>query len=347
MLILRTSGSNFGSTYINVKDYGAVGDDVTNDRNAFLAAVTAAGVGGIIYVPKGNYYLNGAINTAAGRDEINLLEGQTIFGDGNSSVLRTSTNTRIIGLRNHAATVGSHYVKIHSLKFKGSGKNAGHAFQTGISCTLGNYFDIYNCTFEDISGTPAQNGGGGIYLTNIATGSSDGGRIGLNYYKNCNGGLVFASRSEYVTVMGGSAGGCNTGLCIGSGNIYVSGFVAHNNAIGYDIISGTNDGHGSIVGGSANHNTTYNLRIKDVENGFVFSGTQFYQGHILVDNTLATNFIGCHVVAGSGGDYNMTIQNGAYAHFVGCRLPKSPTVGYLNIQVLTGGIFSDANNVDQ
>lgn len=41
----------------NVKDedYGAVGDGVTDDRTAIVAAVAAAGIGGIVYFPAGDY----------------------------------------------------------------------------------------------------------------------------------------------------------------------------------------------------------------------------------------------------------------------------------------------------
>jgi hypothetical protein len=40
---------------VNVKDFGAVGDGVTDDTAAFQAAASAAGIGNPIFVPSGNY----------------------------------------------------------------------------------------------------------------------------------------------------------------------------------------------------------------------------------------------------------------------------------------------------
>lgn len=56
-----------GSTWINVQDYGATGDGSTDDTTAIQDAIDAAAataasgaIGGIVFVPKGIYILNGA-----------------------------------------------------------------------------------------------------------------------------------------------------------------------------------------------------------------------------------------------------------------------------------------------
>jgi hypothetical protein len=50
-----TGGSGLG--FFNIMDYGAVGDGSTNDTNAIIAAIDAAGAagGGVVYVPPGTY----------------------------------------------------------------------------------------------------------------------------------------------------------------------------------------------------------------------------------------------------------------------------------------------------
>ncbi|HEX2558583.1 glycosyl hydrolase family 28-related protein, partial [Phenylobacterium sp.] len=67
----------------NVKDYGAVGNGVANDRAAIQAAVDAAHAagGGVVYLPPGVYGIaNGGLNkTNAG---IQLKDGVTLQGDG-------------------------------------------------------------------------------------------------------------------------------------------------------------------------------------------------------------------------------------------------------------------------
>ncbi|MFN3277758.1 MAG: glycosyl hydrolase family 28-related protein [Paracoccus hibiscisoli] len=47
--------------WVDVRDFGAVGNGVTNDRAAFLAADSAAG-GGQIVVPSGNFFISGDIS---------------------------------------------------------------------------------------------------------------------------------------------------------------------------------------------------------------------------------------------------------------------------------------------
>lgn len=56
--ITATGGGAGGGQFFNVRDYGAVGDGVTNDAAAFTAAYAAANlVGGLVLVPPGNFDL--------------------------------------------------------------------------------------------------------------------------------------------------------------------------------------------------------------------------------------------------------------------------------------------------
>src|SRR5262245_54016509 len=48
-----------GSSFINVKNYGAMGDGATDDTTAFQAAVNALpSAGGTVYVPPGDYVID-------------------------------------------------------------------------------------------------------------------------------------------------------------------------------------------------------------------------------------------------------------------------------------------------
>lgn len=60
----RTVVSKLADT-ISVKDFGAVGDGVTNDTAAFQAAIDSLGGAGQVYVPPGRYYLGSTLTVKA------------------------------------------------------------------------------------------------------------------------------------------------------------------------------------------------------------------------------------------------------------------------------------------
>lgn len=81
---------------ISAKDFGAVGDGVTDDRAAIAAAVAAAR-GKTVYFPEGNYLINtdgGSITL----EEVNLL-GQEVL-DGANAVIDQGVNFYITGTTN-------------------------------------------------------------------------------------------------------------------------------------------------------------------------------------------------------------------------------------------------------
>jgi hypothetical protein len=57
---------------VNVKDHGALGDNATDDTTAIQAAITAAGNGGTVWFPRGNYVIS----------TLTLAAGQTLRGSG-------------------------------------------------------------------------------------------------------------------------------------------------------------------------------------------------------------------------------------------------------------------------
>ncbi|MBK9584398.1 MAG: hypothetical protein KA099_03070 [Alphaproteobacteria bacterium] len=76
----RTSHNKF-SDLISVKDFGAVGDGVANDTNAFINALAAADM---VFIPKGEYRITATIR---------LTARKSLFGAGQKSVLKASANT--------------------------------------------------------------------------------------------------------------------------------------------------------------------------------------------------------------------------------------------------------------
>jgi hypothetical protein len=81
---------------VSVKDFGAVGDGVTDDSTAFQNAVNAA-ANGSLYVPSGTYLIDDT--------QIRVDSPCRIFGDGPTSILRFDIDTVSQGLRVASSSV--------------------------------------------------------------------------------------------------------------------------------------------------------------------------------------------------------------------------------------------------
>jgi len=77
--VVRTLKDKLGET-VSVKDFGAVGDGVTDDTAAIQAALDASDS---VYIPSGTYLLTTPIIIDTGV----YTQGKIIFGDGNTSIL--------------------------------------------------------------------------------------------------------------------------------------------------------------------------------------------------------------------------------------------------------------------
>jgi hypothetical protein len=78
-----------GGQLVNVKDYGAVGDGVTNDTAAFIKALAACAIdGGTCLVPEGTYLIS-ASGISTGRHKPSVLSGVHLTGAGRrASILK-------------------------------------------------------------------------------------------------------------------------------------------------------------------------------------------------------------------------------------------------------------------
>ena len=75
----RTSSNKF-SDLISIKDFGAVGDGLTDDTNAIINALAAANS---VFVPEGTYLISSTIT---------LTERQSLIGAGQKSVIKGNSN---------------------------------------------------------------------------------------------------------------------------------------------------------------------------------------------------------------------------------------------------------------
>lgn len=90
---------------VNPKDYGAVGDGVTDDTAAIQAAIEAA-VGGIVYIPYGVYKLGSPINANTSYNVI-CGAGATFVLDANVAAVQTDAQSTYVSTGATQVTVTS------------------------------------------------------------------------------------------------------------------------------------------------------------------------------------------------------------------------------------------------
>jgi hypothetical protein len=180
----RTVNSRLAET-VTVKDFGAKGDGVTDDTLAFARAITQAGAGGTVYVPRGKYVISSLSMTSA----VTLqgtpwsIQAQDPFGHANwsdngmeqSGTVLHITATSGIGISTAASGV---HIRDIAIIGPGSGTSIGVQFQDANFSSLDNVFianfmtgfrtvNMLDCTIKDLEvrGCGSGTNGGGIQTT--------------------------------------------------------------------------------------------------------------------------------------------------------------------------------------
>lgn len=109
MALTKAHNRMIRGSYVNVFDYGAVGDGTTDDTAALQAAVTAA-AGNALVIPDGNYFVTSTIT----------LSGCTIIGYGAKITSTVSNDDTLYGNTSN--------IKIYGLEIEGLG-NASYVAQ--------------------------------------------------------------------------------------------------------------------------------------------------------------------------------------------------------------------------
>jgi hypothetical protein len=127
---------------INVKDYGAVGDGVTDDYAAINSAMSHATAGSVIYFPPSPnpYLMSQSLSLGT--------NGVTFFAYPGSVTLKPkSTNTSTVVLFGAEAS----NVTVSGITFDGGGTSFGTSYPA-IQCYQCINFQFENCTFQNIRG---------------------------------------------------------------------------------------------------------------------------------------------------------------------------------------------------
>jgi len=112
--------SSFFNEEINVKDFGARGDGVTDDFNAIQTALSSVSSYSKVYVPKGTYIIS---------QELKLLNNTYLYGDGigatiiklsNSATAFQNVLTNVSNTRSSATNTGNFNIIIKDLEVDGN-----------------------------------------------------------------------------------------------------------------------------------------------------------------------------------------------------------------------------------
>jgi hypothetical protein len=135
-------------TVYNVKDYGAVGDDTTDDTTAIQNAITAvSSIGGVVFFPVGNYKITSALT---------LSSNITIQGSGqNKTQVRQHTPNS-----DCFSGVDVEYITFKDIQAFGAGSGTG----IGIHLTLTSNASIDKLHFQNV--VVYNFGGDGINIAN-------------------------------------------------------------------------------------------------------------------------------------------------------------------------------------
>ena len=207
---------------LSVKDFGAVGDGVTDDTVAFVTALTTAN-GKELYIPAGTYVVNGGVVT----DGIDI----NIIGIGKPMIqlVTQKSNTRCMDLRNAQS------IKVTGVAFDAYREVYGE--QGNIACMYifdSNNININNCRFqncfkEGITLASAKPVGNNL-LENIS--------ITNNTFYNTSDNVWVKCRVKNFTFSGNSSE-----LSIGTGVEFVSGEVAEDVVISNNYFKNFRNGN--------------------------------------------------------------------------------------------------------
>lgn len=252
----------------NILWYGAIPNDGVNDNVAVTAAIATKRA---VYVPDGTYLITSSQT---------LNDNQTIYGNGNTSVLQTTTanNIQIVNMGN--------YCTVRDLMFLGSGKGSTTPYvslngtQIGVRVLSKSRCLVSNCTFQAL-------GGAGFYCQTTLNVSHEGSTVIACKADTCFNGFYSGTGGEYINYIACTAVRCDYGATFLGGNNKFNVGTLDNNQTGIRIISDRgNDAHGEVVGSTINHNYQYSVSIDSTLNSFYIGHNMMYYGKINIKKVI-------------------------------------------------------------
>lgn len=259
---------------------------------------------GYVQLGKGEFYLSG---------QLQIKNGATLDGCGKATVIKQtpdSTQPSMIYL----ASEGT----IRNVCVQGewtdtpTNETPKTSIRIGIVITNGtNNAIIDGCWIRGWTGQ-------GILATNNSTATRS--FLMSNCDVSWNNIGLKTEASEYACVTNCTFRNNITGILNNGGNNKFTSCGIDSNYDGFVINEGYNNGHGSCVGCTFNHNTHYAVNMAYTESGFIFSGCNFAEGTIRNTKSKGILFTGCRF--GNWLKYNNYTTN--VTMFTGCVFSHSP-----------------------
>lgn len=269
---------------VSVKDFGAVGDGVTDDRPAIMLAAAAA-VGKALYFPAGTYLLYKTI-AQSGELLIGALENIEIYGDGDLSVIKIADGTELGSSVNNAAVLNLRSnCYVHDIKIDGNRAN--------ITAPV----EISDCILITGSvGTPTKN----VQIENVTSINANNDCINIS----SQGSL---SEQNKIQISNCRVGNSGRSLIVIAGT---SDSVTITNNLGYGPCAGFIDIEGNLAGNTIQNVVISNNVFDAVSNGSLFncSGASSTYKNISFDNNVGVNLVN-PVSIGGANNSNISFTN--------------------------------------
>jgi hypothetical protein len=182
---------------VSVKDFGAVGDGVTDDTTAMQAAVDAMAGVGAVFFPAGTYL-----------GFVDVPDDTVLYGEGESSIIKLPTGANRAAIQSLDTSGGNDNVQIFRLQVDGNRAGQTNLIAHGINVdgACNNWF-VTQCKITNTYGHGVQIRGGGVPANSTV---ADNIRVIDNYFYSCgnpSAGVsgresIYINQGQFVQILG-------------------------------------------------------------------------------------------------------------------------------------------------